>query len=143
MPYVQAPLDTCLDSPLLASLSVHGLHFTVCAPSMFPKANLYHSGLCPTALPATNRGVNHKPHWHLRSHKATGALLQGDLGSRGLQGSVSCGLQNTCSSFAGKHRLPLLPLNLDLIKTSCLPQLYLMKAFLCLTVDMIWFGWPG
>ena len=29
----QAPLDTCLDSPLLASLSVHGWHFTVYAPS--------------------------------------------------------------------------------------------------------------
>ena len=29
----QAPLDTCLDSPLLASVSVHGLHFTVYAPS--------------------------------------------------------------------------------------------------------------
>ena len=29
----QAPLDTCLDSPLLASLSVHDLHFTVHAPS--------------------------------------------------------------------------------------------------------------
>ena len=31
----QAPLDTCLDSPLLASLSVHGLHFTVYTPSKF------------------------------------------------------------------------------------------------------------
>ena len=30
----QAPLDTCLDSPLLAGLSVHGLHFTVYEPSM-------------------------------------------------------------------------------------------------------------
>ena len=29
----QAPLDTCLDSPFFASLSVHGLHFTVYAPS--------------------------------------------------------------------------------------------------------------
>ena len=29
----QAPLDTCLDSPFSASLSVHGLHFTVYAPS--------------------------------------------------------------------------------------------------------------
>ena len=28
----QAALDTCLDSPLFASLSVHGLHFTVYAP---------------------------------------------------------------------------------------------------------------
>ena len=27
----QAHPDTCLDSPLLASLSVHGLHFTVYA----------------------------------------------------------------------------------------------------------------
>ena len=31
----QAPVDTCLDSSLLASLSVHGLHFTVYAPSIF------------------------------------------------------------------------------------------------------------
>ena len=29
----QAPLDTPLDSPFFVSLSVHGLHFTVCAPS--------------------------------------------------------------------------------------------------------------
>ena len=29
----QAALDACLDSPLVASLSVHGLHFTVYAPS--------------------------------------------------------------------------------------------------------------
>ena len=31
----QAGLDTCLDSPFLASLSVHGLCFTVYAPSTF------------------------------------------------------------------------------------------------------------
>ena len=31
----QAPLDTCLDSPFFASLSVHGLHFTIYAPSNF------------------------------------------------------------------------------------------------------------
>ena len=29
-----APLDTCLDSPFFASLSVHDLHFTVYAPSI-------------------------------------------------------------------------------------------------------------
>ena len=29
----QAALDTCLDSPFFASLSIHGLHFTVYAPS--------------------------------------------------------------------------------------------------------------
>ena len=29
----QAPLDTCLGSPFFASLSVHGLHFTVYAAS--------------------------------------------------------------------------------------------------------------
>ena len=29
----QAALDTPLDSPVSATLSVHGLHFTVCAPS--------------------------------------------------------------------------------------------------------------
>ena len=29
----QAALDTCLGSPFFASLSVHGLHFTVYAPS--------------------------------------------------------------------------------------------------------------
>ena len=28
------PLGTCLDSPLSAGLSVHGLHFTVYAPSI-------------------------------------------------------------------------------------------------------------
>ena len=32
----QAALDTPLDSPFSATLSVHGLHFTVCAPSNFP-----------------------------------------------------------------------------------------------------------
>ena len=31
--FFQAPLDTCLGSPFFASLSVHGLHFTVYAPS--------------------------------------------------------------------------------------------------------------
>ena len=31
----QAPLDTCLGSPFFASLSVHGLHFTVYAASIF------------------------------------------------------------------------------------------------------------
>ena len=30
----QAALDTPLDSPFSATLSVHGLHFTVCAPSI-------------------------------------------------------------------------------------------------------------
>ena len=30
----QAALDTCLDSPFFASLSVHGLHFTAYAPSI-------------------------------------------------------------------------------------------------------------
>ena len=31
----QAALDTCHDSPFFASLSVHGLHFTVYARSIF------------------------------------------------------------------------------------------------------------
>ena len=31
----QSALDTPLDSPFSATLSVHGLHFTVCAPSKF------------------------------------------------------------------------------------------------------------
>ena len=35
----QAALDTCLDSPFFASLSVHGLHFTVYAPSRFSLQN--------------------------------------------------------------------------------------------------------
>ena len=30
----KAALDTPLDSPFFASFSVHGLHFTVCAPSI-------------------------------------------------------------------------------------------------------------
>ena len=30
----QAALDTPLDSPFFATLSVHGLHFTVCTPSI-------------------------------------------------------------------------------------------------------------
>ena len=29
----QAPLNTCLNSPFFVTLSVHGLHFTVYAPS--------------------------------------------------------------------------------------------------------------
>ena len=33
MRLLQAALDTCLDSPFSATLSVHGLHFTVYAPS--------------------------------------------------------------------------------------------------------------
>ena len=35
----QAPLDTCFDSPLFASLSIHGLHFTVYAPSNRQQTN--------------------------------------------------------------------------------------------------------
>ena len=31
----QAALDNCVDSPFFASLSVHGLHFPVYAPSNF------------------------------------------------------------------------------------------------------------
>ena len=31
----QAPLNSCLGSPFFANLSVHGLHFTVYAPSNF------------------------------------------------------------------------------------------------------------
>ena len=31
----QGALDTPLDSPLSATLSIHGLHFTVCAPSIY------------------------------------------------------------------------------------------------------------
>ena len=34
----QAALDTPLDSPFSATLSVHGLHFTVCALSKFHSA---------------------------------------------------------------------------------------------------------
>ena len=34
----QAALDTPLNSPFSATLSVHGLHFTVCAPSSFAGA---------------------------------------------------------------------------------------------------------
>ena len=34
----QVALDTCLDSPFFASLSVHGLHFTVYAPSIYVQA---------------------------------------------------------------------------------------------------------
>ena len=33
-----AALDTPLDSPFAATLSVHGLHFTVCAPANSWKA---------------------------------------------------------------------------------------------------------
>ena len=36
----QAALDTCLDSPFSATLSVHGLHFTVCAPSNTPSHSI-------------------------------------------------------------------------------------------------------
>ena len=37
----QAALDTALDSPFSATLSVHGLHFTVCAPSKDGGPNIY------------------------------------------------------------------------------------------------------
>ena len=46
----QAALDTCLDSPLFASLSVHGLHFTVYAPSICPE-------FCSEFSPNYLRGV--------------------------------------------------------------------------------------
>ena len=41
MRLVWAALNACLDSPFFASLSVHGLHFTVCAPS---RRGVLHSG---------------------------------------------------------------------------------------------------
>ena len=43
----QAALDTCLDSPFLASLSVHGLHFTVYAAST-NTSNIYTVNFVPT-----------------------------------------------------------------------------------------------
>ena len=42
----QAALDTPLDSPSSATLSVHGLHFTVYAPSI----NVEGSGAIPLPL---------------------------------------------------------------------------------------------
>ena len=46
----QAALDTCLDSPFVASLSVHGLHFTVYAPSMDPRLLILGSPSDPSFL---------------------------------------------------------------------------------------------
>ena len=44
----QAALDTCLDSPFFASLSVHGLHFTVYTPSIIDFETLFRDlGLAP------------------------------------------------------------------------------------------------
>ena len=37
----QAALDTCLGSPFFASLSIHGLHFTVYAPSKLFLKSIY------------------------------------------------------------------------------------------------------
>ena len=47
----QATLDTCLDSPFFASLSVHGLHFTVYAPSI-----LGGPAVCPLRVAQRDRG---------------------------------------------------------------------------------------
>ena len=53
----QAPLDTCLDSPFFASLSVHGLHFTVYALSRTPFRTFLSefSGERPFLAPAEGR----------------------------------------------------------------------------------------
>ena len=42
----QAALDTRLDSPLLASISVHGLHFTVYAASIAAFAGQFQVQVC-------------------------------------------------------------------------------------------------
>ena len=47
----QAPLDTCLGSPFFASLSVHGLHFTVYAPSRYQNQSF--SGVLSGPFPPT------------------------------------------------------------------------------------------
>ena len=46
----QAALDTPLDSPFSATLSVHGLHFTVCAPSILvPSLDPFSEGVSPNS----------------------------------------------------------------------------------------------
>ena len=48
MRLVQAALDTPLDSPVSATLSVHGLHFTVCAHSINAQSWLFYREMdCP------------------------------------------------------------------------------------------------
>ena len=51
----EATLDPCLDSPFLASLSVHGLHLTVYAPSNFLNlaAQSSHRKIAVGAVPAS------------------------------------------------------------------------------------------
>ena len=52
----QAPLDACLDSPFFVGLSVHGLHFTVYAPSIFWGVDIF--GFLPPPLLLLFMGVD-------------------------------------------------------------------------------------
>ena len=57
----QAALDTRLDNPFSATLSVHGLHFTVCAPSILVGVwNGWGYGLV-TAPAQQKKSVNFSP----------------------------------------------------------------------------------
>ena len=51
----QGPLDTCLDSPFFASLSVHGLHFTVYAASRFRSQGFRKQGFRKLGIPKVGK----------------------------------------------------------------------------------------
>ena len=53
----QAALDTRLDSPFSATLSVHGLHFTFCAPSINLKSRKARTSLFNQVSPLKNNPV--------------------------------------------------------------------------------------
>ena len=68
----QAALDTCLDSPFLASLSIHGLHFTVYAPSSFVRYRQDRR----TKKTAKRRCTEFSPFFFLGPHKWPASIQQ-------------------------------------------------------------------
>ena len=71
----QAALDTPLDSPFSAILSVHGLHFTVCAPSSIPKKIVHRDFAKGVQL----AGTVSLPYGGLSAEKTFGAYLSKDF----------------------------------------------------------------
>ena len=82
----EAALDTCLDSPFFASLSVHGLHFTVYTPSIkafdwaMPPVRLGLSGRNSRKIPERPRKRSQSVSWNFPREygwDAPNPLIQG------------------------------------------------------------------
>ena len=89
----ESPLNTCLDSPFSVSLSVHGLHFTVYAPSKFVEKGSLREGVFFT------RGISSiSKFFRISRERSDSSLISTDWGfSR---------LSRLSGNFAGMSRTP-------------------------------------